>query len=474
MEPFIIEVENSTMGWVRSGNAGLYGTFLTIERAQTALDRPHARSQQNYRIVNTATGEVIQTIRPEERATTQTEGERMPEIVITPEMTAVPSVPAPVPASQQVITAPVSVKVSEIPKVKTTIRRNRTSGGINIDCTHTVPSCTLVIANLPQEFRKKVKKKSYWGLDEFIIHYPEIPLQEWANAISSAVLQTLSEQQGVTSELSRICQGGYLALDHTLYRLTAVSTLPQAQALAMTRKKLTEAAKAEAETIVESAKTAARALIQEGTRLKTEGAQIKRNAEIEFGKIPPRWLLESGYPITMRSNTWRIQLPINFCIYAFDVEWSTPTGKKSFTWEALPMEERTIRLWIPLREDKTVAATTIYVDSGDPELPHISHGGACMALNGAPKLLREKYDLDLLASALQTCHSRVQLNSCYTSITEWSKVFKEAIPEEIIKCIEAGRIDGNGGITAKLIEAAKKRDVLEVTPEQERRTTWTA
>src|SRR5208282_658125 len=276
-------------------------------------------------------------------------------------------------------------KMKEAQAVKVSIKRDADKRVV-ITCSHLpVPSLESVAVHLTPEYKKRFKVKHYWSLENHIANEESgIPFQAWADAISSAIMQRLANEQGANSELKFATQTCYMAQGNTLWKMSAVAMVPQTKALATARKKIRDIAELEAKQLMDSVKISANSLLSAATKTKQDADAYKLKVEREIGKMPPKWIFETGYPIRYDSSSgyWAIQIVINFCITHFDVLY--PVDKK-FTWKALPMEPKKIRLWVPVSDkDRTFQPTSIKVDRNDPTLPHINHNGGCMGLASGP------------------------------------------------------------------------------------------
>ena len=381
-------------------------------------------------------------------------------------------VPAPVP---EVILPVEPVTVEAVaepnPRVKVTIKKE--NGTVVITASHRLPSIENIYANMEPTFKRKFRVKGYWGVETHILKFEEIvPFQIWADAISATIMLKLGNEAGVTSELNHMAQGGYLALGGMLYKMSAIASSPQTKALAVTRKKIREGAEAEAKTLVENAKLSAETIVVDATRIRNKAKEYKKEVELSAGRVPPSWMFETGYCFRYGTgyNTgygWQMQLVINFKLTHYDIKFMMPDGKQArYTWEALPMEPRLIRLWIPVDTAGGYTATGIYVDHDDPEIPHINHNSACMGLASGPKHLATGRDLNKLREALEFTHQRVQLDSLYTPFEVFTKNFP-VVPADLAEAWGKGRVDGATTL-------AKKLNNEIVDHKREEKLTWTA
>ena len=127
-------------------------------------------------------------------------------------------------------------------------------------------------------------------------------------------------------------------------------------------------------------------------------------------------------------------------------------------------------MWLPLeKQEGTFAATSIYIDASDPELPHIGYGGGCMGLASGPKTLTRTRDFKDLEEALAFCHSRVQLDSLYTNVGSMVKNWGAAMPTEL-KAV----LSGGGAISSAITLARRSNEATVVNRTQEENSTWTA
>lgn len=351
-----------------------------------------------------------------------------------------------------------AAQVNEPLRVKTVIKKNE-EGEIEVECTHRLPPVATVLAQLSVGDRRKYKPKSYWTLETNIAKSQEvIPFQTWADAISAAVMTRMANDQGATSELHHLAQGGYLAMGDTIYKLSAVGMAGEMKALQVAKKKLKEKAELEAKTLLESAKVSAEALLRNAAQKRQEADSYRAQVEREIGQIPPKWLVDTSYPIKFDRYTmrWIAQLQINFSITAFDLKFQssrTNYETRTFTWAAPMADARIIRLWVPFNREGEFTATQIAVDQSDPTLPHINHSGGCMGLSLAPKQLKSSRDLHLLKRALEDCHRKVQLDSLFTPSAEWSKSFAEFVPKELKEILACSHVE----VLGKLIALAEKQ-----------------
>ena len=377
-------------------------------------------------------------------------------------------------AAQPVIAEPIitDAQVEARQAVRVTVKKNERTGAIDINCSHPpIPSQQHVVLHLAPEYKKKIKPRSYASLVSVISESASIiPFQAWADAISSAIMTRLGNEQGATSELRHVTEGGYLALGTTLYKLSAVAQVPQMKALATARKKMRDVAELEAKGIMEGTRVSAAALIENAQKTRHEAQLLKQKAEQDLKAIPPSWLIETQYPIRYNrySSRWEAQLIINFCITHFDIKFSSSgfTDRK-YTWPAGPMDPRPIRLWVMLDVDGKYQATAIRVDNKDPEIPHINHGSGCMGLASGPTTITQARHLELLQIALEDCHRRVQLDSLYSDILQLMENFKQAFPKDLAAALKKNGVHG-------AVELARKLTSEVVNEEAEANTTWTA
>ena len=256
--------------------------------------------------------------------------------------------------------------------------------------------------------------------------------------------------------------------------MSAVAQLPQMKALAAARKKLREKAELEAQLLLEGAQVSANALIENGKRIKQEAQEFKRRIEAEQTTPPPKWTMDYAIPLRFYYNNWMLGVTINFKITHFDVEWPSALGEtQQFTWDALPMKEQKILLWIPVGKNGEFAATSVSVDKYFPQLPHISHDRSCMGLACSITKIRGGGDLETVRQALENCHRRVQLNSLFTDQAYLIKQFGESIPIDVKDSLQIAV--GRSEIVEQLKKLIKKKALTLQTSseERERNTTWT-
>lgn len=365
--------------------------------------------------------------------------------------------------------------------VKVVVKKDE-QGHIVIEHSRDLPDLKSIVFQMPTQYQKKSLYRDYVSIEENIRRTDgRIPFQVWADAISAATMQKLANEEGATSELRHLAQGGYLALGDSLYKLSAVGMVPEMKALAVARKKAREATDQQIKELLESAHASADGILMAANKQREEARVILERAKAQAGAIPPVWLFQTGYPFRFNeyNQTWAIQVQINFVITHFDVKYSeydenNRSVNLSASWPALPMEPKKTRLWVPINPDGTYTVTGIYVDSQDLQMPHINHGGACMGLGSAPKLLRNKTDLSRLTSAIEYANYRVQLDSLYTDMNTILKQFKEAFPKELYKVLTESSYSGARELAKK--EKADKEKILKevVDLNKEARTTWTA
>ena len=407
------------------------------------------------------------------------------------------SVPVPVPTTEELAKelrpilaeekAITDEQVSQNQAVRVTIKRGD-DRRVVITCNHPVPSVELIIIHLSPEHRKKIKKHSYWSIENHIANEEAgIPFQAWADAISSAIMQKLTNEQGASSELQFAAQPCYMSYGNTLFKMSPIAMIPQTKALATARKKIRDVAELEAKQLLESVKVSANTMLAAATKTKMDADAYKQKVEREIGKMPPKWLFEIGYPIMFNSysNRWEVQVEINFKITHLDLGYLSFSGfaDKKFTWNAEPMEARKIRLWIPLNDkDGTYQATSIHVDQHDPRLPHIHHSSGCMSLASGPKKITGAGDLLRLAEALEFVHSRVQLDSMYVHAADLIPAFQKAFPLVLFAAMKESGADGAIKLAKKTLadaekakkdaEEARKRGEAEVAAKLEKEI-WT-
>ena len=372
------------------------------------------------------------------------------------------------PTTAQLIT---DARATATQSVRTTVKKNE-QGAIEVTCSHRLPEFDAIKTNMTHEYSKKIKKHSYWSLNTHILNtQAEIPFQIWADAISAAVMMSLANDQGATSELQNITQSCYMALGTTLFKLSPVAMVPQTKALATARKKIRDVIELEGKQLRESSEAAVTAILDNAARVRAEALRLREEVKREMASIPPQWLIDTGYPIHYhRSNQiWEVQIVINFQITQFDLKFSgTGYTDKKYTWNAEHMDPHLIRLWVPVKIDGDFQATAIHVDSHDPELPHITHSSGCMGLAAGPKKITRLCHLEELQYALEDCHRRVQLDSLFTDIGALLNSFKSAFPKELADALKKNRVSGAIALAHQAVDAQT------INYEEETRTTWTA
>src|SRR5208282_499347 len=189
-------------------------------------------------------------------------------------------------------------KMKEAQTVRVSIKRDADKRVV-ITCSHLpVPSLEMAAIHLAPEHKKKFKIKHYWSLENHIANEESgIPFQAWADAISSAVMQRLSNEQGASSELKFATQTCYMSYGDTLFKMSPVAMIPQTKALATARKKIRDIAELEAKQLMDSVKISANSLLSAATKTKTDADLYKKKVEKEIGRMPPKCIFETGYPI---------------------------------------------------------------------------------------------------------------------------------------------------------------------------------
>lgn len=385
-------------------------------------------------------------------------------------------------AREIVAAVPVPIVHNEPVAVRTSIKQDEMDV-IRITCTHPVPTIKNVVPHLDADHRKKVKIYEYNNVERHIKDtISVIPFQLWADAISAAIMTTLANKEGATSEMRGLVQGGYLAIGDVLYKMSAVAQLPQTKALAMAKRKIREVAELEGKSIKEATQAACDAMLANALHTRQHADHYKAQIMQEVGSLPPKWIVDLRYPIKFVNGLWSVQVTINFWISHFDIGIS---GGKRFSFDADPGPTEKVRLWIPLQNDGKFAATSICVDQHDKRMPHIKHNGACMGLSSGPTYIKRPADLSLLIEALEHCHSRVQLDSLYVPYDELLISWKPFFPKVLVDAYVAYGDIGPQRVAQKMDDELKKAKELAsqkakelrvavTTEEEETRTTWTA
>lgn len=344
----------------------------------------------------------------------------------------------------------------------------------------------LVVSLLPKASQALINKRrhgsyrdNYTSLARLINEYQiSIPLQHWADALSAVIMRHRSAQEETAvSELG--ADGAYLAVGSYLYRLNPVARVSTNKAIAAMRRRIMDATRDQAQSIIATAEQNARAIQLAAQQMRQQAQREAEEArrQAQTMDFPPASLVSGGAAVRYRrTHQWEVQLSYTFRIVSFRFH----EGDRTSEWPAEPADSFDVKMWLPFSTDPasvgSYAITSAYMDREGPTLPHASHQISCLAPQGLPQALRTAEDVANIAIAIRRTYSIVQLNSllrCYPS--EWDSKIKKFVPAALQGMLRGG--SGYLGVLHELHMAQQgeaENTRLVVTDQQEDDATWRA
>lgn len=387
--------------------------------------------------------------------------------------------------ARNAISAPTALTpaVVEVPAVRGSVPRVKVKVtddavmGTNIVSSHPPGTLEAVMCHLPSERQRKrvMSNIQYYGNDlRSTINMLRgiIDQTTWAHAIAAEIIGRLSPQPEASVELSCIAQGGYLALNDGVYRLSPVEAAPLTKAMAVIRRRSLEAAKGEADAILGTAKKQAETVVEKAA-LKMQEANLKlAKVNAEVAAMPPAWAIANRHIIKKAPGCWCIGFNIGIGLRRFEHTFRRDPLNSNLMrkrwWTAKQVPHTVMLLWVPLGDGGTYNQRAIFCERDYGMLPHISNDGSCMTLASAPERLTTGAHAAILREIIQNCMAVVNLSSLYARYAYWPASIQASVPDAIKPMVEAA--------AWHLLEqpdfACNGQE--DTTLEQERDTTFTA
>jgi len=395
----------------------------------------------------------------------------------------------PMPVTRPLVptTDPTPAPADGIFKVKVKVTRNR-RGEYNVESSHMVGHTVSIIGHIPDnKLRSQATRFSGHAIEMVMSYCPDISCVMWQDAIAAEILARLTLQESHEATEATVVSSAYLAMGNALYKLQPIAHTRTSAAMKALRARVTNQSKAEAARIVADANTNAAAIVAQATARLAEANHVlhtNRNAPLP----PPAWA--AGYPLMYRTHDgvgkWCVGLNFNFYITKFEARLieanpAYPANlraprnlihKKS--WNAqrtgtVTIPKVPVLMWLPLASNGNYHINALFMDISSPELPHVSHGSACMSLSTtitAATSVRQLEELrDRIAFVLQT----VEIYSLYVPASAWDERICKFCPPALLEHLKHGWDRRRAEIMALPADAESRTDTNAADSE-----TWAA
>lgn len=348
-------------------------------------------------------------------------------------------------------TSTVVAQVPETPRrkkevVRVKVKRNPDGQWI-INASHNTPSASAVRDQLPPQLKAHTAPYFYNGMP--LNHLmqnctPHIRGKAWSLAIAKAIV--LDIQDPPTAEVELVSPtSAYLSVGNRLYRLDCIDQLPtQLKALPAFRRTIMDAAKVEAEALINAGHERKRQLEQQGQILLSDATRNANRVRQELATVqgqlamyPPTWTRAQGiylrYPAREHDGTTSIV----HVEAAMDIDLRIETVRYNRkTWRHTDGPSLPIRVWTPFDPELTgnnadLLSYRLKVDPSCPEHPHCLWDHSCLDIGDAPKLIDSLTTLNRWKLSVARALSGVNLNSPLRHPPTWDKRILDLLPPPV-------------------------------------------
>jgi hypothetical protein len=371
------------------------------------------------------------------------------------------------------IAQPQPAEQPTIPRVKVKVNMSRENGA-TVTCSHPVGSPNDICQHF-QNNKLRTRAEYYaiagYDLRQCIMRTAStITSEQWSHAIASEIIFRISNRPEADVELCAIAQGGYLALDHGIYRLTPVEMAPQSKALRAIHRHALDKAKVAADRLIVQANAQVSSIVSSANTKMLEANALLAEAKANTQVAPPKWALPYQVPLRWHNDhrLWCIGITAHIILTKFTYKWaSAPEQYTIKTWNAIPQPATPTLLWVPLQNDKEeYSQIAIFVDAAFNDLPHISKARSCMAITSLPPKLSSVVTIATLTQRISEVMRVVELDSLLKGAINWHPNLQAAIPPSIQAFVLAGAISSVRSVAANHTE--------EISAETEANSTFTA
>jgi hypothetical protein len=249
------------------------------------------------------------------------------------------------------------------------------------------------------------------------------------------------------SETINIPTNGVIIAGGRTYRLALQSLTTVNDEIEAARTRLMTEAKAAAdmasETIRETARLAAEAVLRDARRTQERAEAALRSAG---ANQPPQWAVEAHLPLRWRANAnagrnlWEILFTARVQIEGFDWANFAIPGKPGWsTLEAVQYE-----LWLPIQEDGSWNVSLIHAHTVNDQLPHIGTDHSCLSIGeNTTRPLNSYEDFTRAVAAISRAMRRIQMDSLLVAATAWRKRLEKFLPDDFNEMLKGTTYRGN-------------------------------